>query len=785
MIIFKKSSIAIAVTTAIYGSLAIAQDSEVFALEEIVVTAQKRQENLQDVPVSVNVVSGEQLLKENIGGFEDMAATVPNLEYVDVANISVISIRGIGTSDNDGAEQSVGLFFDGVHQARSRQYRATSFLDVGSVEVLRGPQGTLFGKNTTAGAMNVTSARPTQTPEASVTTTYNNELEQYTVEGMVSGGIAENLRGRVAFRQQEGQGFFNNKYLDEKVVNETLSGARALIEWDAFDDVMVTFKYETGRSNTRGLPARTLNTDTGQYQLDQGLFATDAALGGAWAVPPSIAGVRTVSDLAQQYDSSYRDDDHIQFRNKEEDNTDTELVSVSLDWELGDYTLTSITGYANYEYKQSRDGDYTPALLLEQYDREDFDTWSQEIRLTSPLDEAFLGMQLDYILGIYYQDQNLSHDEDLDLGFSSVGTEVGVEVAPSTWMALPAPDATNLGNYDSNAETLALFSNIRWHISETLSTTLGARWSRERKNASRSLTITDYKTSTVSSSPLVGGILASFGRYNHEIDDSRIATNFSPSLKIQYDMTEDMMMYVSASKAFKSGGFNSKGTYGKTPGVDAPAGSLQNFEFDDEEVVSYEIGAKGMFLDDRLEMNAAMFYMELSNEQVSVFNGTSFDVGNEGESTYEGIEIDSKYLISENLLLDLSLAYLKGEVKDSGNSTRELGDKGLPEWSVSAALNHDWNISGNLILTSRVSLAYTDDRFSNSTERVFDSHTLMGSRLGLGSIDDTWEVALIGDNLLDKEILLGGSEIPLMDGAYQSYQRPARNVALQFTYNWN
>jgi iron complex outermembrane recepter protein len=784
MSVFKKSSIAIAITAALNSSYALAEDNESFTLEEIVVTAQKRQENLQDVPVSVNVVTGDQILKENIGGFEDMAATVPNLEYVDVANISVISIRGIGTSDNDGAEQSVGLFFDGVHQARSRQYRATSFLDVGSVEVLRGPQGTLFGKNTTAGAMNVTSARPTEDLEARVTTTYNDELDQYTVEGMISGGLTDNLRGRLAFRQQESEGFFDNEYLDENVTNETLSGGRALLEWDASDEVMVTFKYELGRSNTRGLPARTLNTDVGQYQLDQGLFAIDAAIGGAWAVSPSISGVRTVADLAQAYAPNYRDDDYLQFRNKEKDNTDTELVSVSVDWEIGEYTLTSITGYANYEYKQNRDGDYTPARLLEQYDKEDFDAWSQEIRLTSPLGVTFLGQEFDYIVGLYYQDQNLSHDEDLDLGFSTVGTEVGVEVAPNTWVALAAPDASNLGNYESNAETWALFSNIKWNISDDLSATFGARWSRERKNAARTLAITDYKTSTVSTDPLVGGILASFGRFNHAVNDSRVATNFSPSLKVQYDMNEDMMVYASASKAFKSGGFNSKGTYGNNPGVDAPVGSLQNFEFDDEEVVSYEIGAKGMFLDDRLEMNLALFYMELTDEQVSVFNGTSFDVGNEGESTYEGIEIDSKYLITENLLLDLSVAYLQGEVKDSGSSTREVGDKGLPEWSVSAALNHDWNISDSLILTSRVSFAYTDDRISNSTERVFDSHTLMGARLGLGSADGVWEVALIGDNLLDEEILLGGSEIPLMDGAYQSYQRPPRNVAVQFTYNW-
>jgi len=199
----QKTALALAVSLTIPAlSMSVAQADDRFLLEEIIVTAQKREQSLQDVPVSVSVVTGDAISKAGMANLDELSTHVPNLSINEGSQSTTITMRGLGSGINQGFDQSVGMFVDGIYAGRDRQFRAP-FLDVAAVEVLRGPQGTLFGKNTIAGAINLTTAKPSEEFEASIRTSYEPEYDEYSVEAVVSGSIAENLYGRLAVKQAE------------------------------------------------------------------------------------------------------------------------------------------------------------------------------------------------------------------------------------------------------------------------------------------------------------------------------------------------------------------------------------------------------------------------------------------------------------------------------------------------------------------------------------------------------------------------------------------------------
>ncbi len=748
-------------------------------LEEIIVTAQKREESLQDVPVSVSAVSGQQIIEQGLGNLEEMSIYVPNLTINETPGASQIFIRGLGSGDNAAFEQSVGLFIDGIYAGRARQFRAP-FLDVASVEVLRGPQGTLFGKNTIAGAITVTTERPTDELEAILRTAYEVEYDDFSVDGILSGPITDSLSGRLAIRHSDAEGYFDNTKLSRDEVDADSTVLRGSLLWHATEDLSVFFKYEDSETELDGKSSR-----------------TDEA--GGW------------EDLIRAADPKYSDDvDKRSTNTVESSDTDAENATLQLDWALGEYELTSITGYSEYQYDDLVDADTTAIDLSAFAPSQDFEQWSQELRLTSPV-----GDSIDFIAGFYYQENEL--DVQRNLGVKPQSAVGGPGVNPAFGLLSPFGFQ---GDYSQDADTWAVFGSVTWHATDRLHINAGLRYTDESKDAERSLFYTGYLSSTPldevyppETDPALNALTRNaaqfIGIYEHEIADDRSADDWSPTLRISWDYTDDIMFYASASEAFKSGGFNEAGSTGDDPGEYPPEGNPASFEFDDEEATAFEVGGKMRLFDSRATLNFAAFYTEFDELQVSTFQGDSFVVGNAATATSRGVEVDGMYLLSEAFTLSGSLAWLDAEyddfpnapctvaqelaVADAGgdpaNCRQDLSGEELPfapEWTSVLALAYQEEF-GEFLVSGQVDTVYTSSQYlagDLDPQTKEGSNTLYNARVALGSVSNSWEVALVGRNITDEEVRTFVNDPFLLDGLFFAYMAPPRTIELQLNLRY-
>jgi len=794
---WQQTKLALAVILAL-PTLACAQES--LEIEEVIVTAQKREQSLQDVPVSVSVVTGEAISETGIANLDELSTHVPNLSISEGSQTTAITMRGLGSGINQGFEQSVGMFIDGIYAGRDRQFRSP-FLDVAAVEVLRGPQGTLFGKNTIAGAINLTTAKPTDEFEASLRTTYEPENSEYAVEGILSGAVTETLKARLAVKQAEADGYLDNSFTGREEPGKVETVVRTTLVWEPTDDLSVTAKYEKARYDVAG-EANRIDEDGGWGAVYRGI---DPA-----------------------FDTG---DDFTRSAAKEMSANDNESFTLTLDYALGEYTLTSITGYSEYQYHDDQDVDFSPLEVLNQVQAQDFDQWSQEIRLTSPLGERF-----DFITGLYYQTSNLAHHKRLD---SNLGALVGGVPAQGTVNGFPltinpfnvadllAPAAfvnvgtglipANVGasivavglnsarsgrvsDFGQGAEAWAIFGQGTWHATDSLHLTFGLRYTEETKEATRRVYLSAYGSDNLlplndpNYALLVGIQGGLFGTFAHALEDKTTVENLSPSFKAQYDLTDDVMLYASASRAFKSGGFSESGT----------SGDLDGFSFDDEEALAFELGGKLRILDGRGSLNFALFQTDYSDLQVSAFVGDKFVVGNAAQATSRGLEVDSAVRLSEALTLTAAMAYLDAtydqfdnasctlaQIQVSGASAKtceqDLEGESLafaPEWTANVGLHHVADLSETLTLRSNLNVNYVDKQYlaQDLDAQVLEkSHVTVNARVALTDTSSFWELALVGKNLTGEAIRTYANDVPLMDGAYFTYMALPRTVAVQFS----
>lgn len=752
-----------ALTLAIYGAAAYAQ--EPLMLEEVVVTATKRTESLQDVPVAVTAITGEKIAEAGIQGLTDLADYIPNVSINYSAGDSPgrIIIRGVGSGNNAGFEQSVGMFNDDVYQGRARQY-LVPFLDVGKVEVLKGPQGTLYGKNTVAGAISVASARPTDDFEGKVTAQYEVEYGSTEYTGYVSGGLSDNIRGRLAGKYRETEGYVDNIIRDKDEPEAESSALRGSLVWDAGDSVEIFAKLEYAELETKG----------GTFQIT----GTDGTL-----VAPF--GTIRLTDLMTPLEDGRADDKTTLFSELSEESSDTESLNgvVRIDWDLDDLSFTSITGYSDYDASFRQDLDFSDLTLQDGHNDENFDQISQEFRLTSEQ-----GGTLEYIAGIYLERQELVVDQNSDVILSNLGIPF-------------LPSSTAINSFEQDGESAAAFGQLTWRMTDTLSVMGGLRFAYEKKEASLEIINADLGETTSSNNPLTQTVLRQLaGRVEGNLDDERSTENWSPTLNLQWDFSDAGMAYAKYSRGFKSGGFNARVSDSTQP---------EKFEFDDEKVDGFELGAKLTLLGGAATLNTALFYTEFTDRQVSQFLNDGFVVGNAAESTSKGIEIDGRLMASEHLMFGLSLAYLKSEydefmdaacapaqirpenplpgcesgVQDLSGETTNFA----PEWAATFITNFFYPVGESMEFRAALDIIYSDQFYleqSLDPNLVQDSFTKVNGRIALASIEDTWEVAVIGKNLTDELTFGIGAGMPFFTGAYFESVMEPRTVALEATYRF-
>ncbi|MFT5082205.1 MAG: iron complex outermembrane receptor protein [Lentisphaeria bacterium] len=819
----KKLTLAIGLLTVQVAGHAFSQttDSDGVRLEEIIVTSQKRAESLQDVPISVTTVSGEKLADAGIENLEDLTAYLPNIHFTESGISTQVRVRGIGSDNSQGFEQSVGMYIDGIYYGRAQLFRAP-MMDMQRAELLRGPQSTLFGKNSIAGALNLTTAQPTDELEAKLSYSHEFENDQDEINAMVSGSITDNLRARIAVRTYEEQGYFKNTYkgIDEPNSNE--DSARITLDWSATENLQFVLKAEKNTFETKGRAIEVTKDNAvneGPNDDTNSTFAEFLSLVSQPGFEPELNYERQ-TDL--------------------DDFSDNEIthLTLSTNYYFDDYTLTLVTGQLEYNYTELCDCDFVAAEIIELEIFEEYKQFSQEIRITSPLGERF-----EWIGGLFYQDYDQTFQDDLNISADSLLGNVIPTIA----------DTTANRDFDQSSEAWAIFGQVTWNITDQLRLTLGARYTEESKKSTKTITIQDLDSDAVISDPVTGwsylsdfrleseaatvdfstdedGIpLPSFeqtlSNTGHNISGSRDESALTPLININYDITPDMMGYASITKGFKAGGFdprsNSVGDFASVT-TDTETNPTQNFEFEEETALAVELGIKTSLADGRGELNIALYRTDYDDLQISQFDGAvGFNVGNAKETRVQGIELDGRWLLIDNLTASYGVSYLDFEYLDfkngncnqvtaltgSGEGTVDFGGRldsegqpiyelcdysgkrgaYTPEFTFNFGLNLYQALSDQLTLTGFIDAQHVDVHnvhVNLDPAGEIEAYTIINARIGIEG--DNWAIGILGKNLLNEKVVTYSANVPLSEQRAQSntqysFVRRPMTVALEAT----
>lgn len=615
-----KSVLRILATTALVAPASVwAQDAAEQGrggLEEIVVTAQKRAEGLSDVPISISAVTGETIESYGQSNLEAVSSSIPNLKITQTAIANRIAIRGIASGDNKGFEQSVAMFVDGVYYGRDQLSRMP-LVDLERIEVLRGPQPTLFGKNAIAGAVNVVSRRPTSDFEGAVSAMYEFEHDEKKVTAVLSGPLSQNVGARLVGYYRDMDGYFFNTKQDRNEPNVREAFVRGIVEFEGAGPLSADVKLEYADFKTKGQPRE------------------------AFGPVGSYSAVFTGPLFVDTREDWVRADGGYQSRNK----IFNSVLNANL--ELGDHVLTSVTGYLDYDVTETVDVDFIALDLLDgTRQTEDYRQFSQELRIASPGDQPF-----NYIAGVYYQNTKL--------GVTDIVRFSPFFLSNPTFRAIG--DTTNDRLYSQKSDLISVFAQGEISITDALRLTVGARYNHESKKGSRVLTINRGPLNTGATPAILAPVVvATFRALNieaHSISGKLSEDSFNPMANIQYDINDDLMFYASFARGTKAGGFDVRSN--SVPGSTTVA-RPGAFAFEEEKADNFEAGLKYKTRD--LAVNLSLYRTTYKDLQTNVFDGTlNFNVRNASGAKTQGIEADMRWALDEHFTLSGAVAYLDFE----------------------------------------------------------------------------------------------------------------------------
>lgn len=721
----KKTSLAI--TAACLVCLPQGALAQTTILEEIIVTAQKRVENVQDIPVTINVVTGERLNQFGIRDTNDLAASIPGLTIQHTPqNLSQVTVRGLGTgAGGESLDQSVGLFIDGIWAGRIREFQASLF-DVERVEVIKGTQTTLLGKNTSLGAISILSRKPSDRLSGYLQADYELEFDSTFLTGAID--IPTGMGNyRLAFNHVREEGYVNNTATGNEVPEREQDTLRASALFDIGEAGTLLLSYQYDELEILG--------DT---------FAPDNdATGFIASLDPTAAiGIDGTKRALTSYGNS----------GDAEDEQDSQRFTANYEQSLGEYQLTALTGWTEYDNERLTDSDFLTVDFLNTAFTSEYEQFSQELRIASPTDGA-----LTYVAGLYYLDGTLDYTAITDSSFPP----------PFLLNGLPL-DGTNKKIYSQDTEVWSAFGQGTYTISDRWRATLGLRYTDEEKDAlwerqrtreggPLSFILADLLAPIVPPTPL-----------------NRTETNLDGSINLQFDINDTTMAYASWARGSKSGGFTTE--------VALP----EEAEYGTEKADTSELGFKMTLAEGAGLINLSAFYTDIENFQIITFVGTAFLTQTVPAET-QGLELETRWALAPNLFVGASATYGDAEQKDNG-----LRLPYAPEWSASLDLHYEHSLEQHgLSIRVDSALNYRDEQYMQRDERSLDGAlTLFNLRLALVPESEAWELALIGRNLLDQTSFFGfdypafgGQSVPVGEATVGSLNRP-RTVALQARYNF-
>lgn len=715
------------------------------AADEVVVTATKREQTLQEVPISVAVVSGEQIANAGVVLFNDLQASVPNLQIDQTNGNFAITMRGLGAgTGNLSFEQSVGLFVDGVYLSRSRSFM-NPLLDVERVEVVRGPQGALFGKNTNAGAVSIITRRPTKEFEANLRTGYELEYGGWNVEGAVSGAVAPTLMGRLTVRAGEVGDYIYNAAQNRDENGSQYEAIRGQLLWEPTESFDALLKIERSEINIDG--GATMYNFIG----NAGCVLCDAAR--------TQGGPRV-----QVYPGFYRTSRSI---NPEFDDTEASNATLTMNWDVGGWTFTSVTAYQQLESAQNVDVDGGVLTYLDSLLWEKSSSLFQEVRAQREWDNGAI-----LIAGVTYI------DTDLHVGQASTYAAATVPV--------PGPfNGTTTRRFWQDGKSWSPFVFVEVPVAEKISLSGSLRYSSEERTGN-AVHVRDP------------GLPPTWLPYN--ITEERSESLVDYSLRARYEFNTNASVYMSYATGTKGGGFISNDALLLTNIING----IDTFQYEDESAKSLELGGKFRLFDGAARLNVAIFRTEFSDLQVSEYNGTAFVTGNAAQAISQGVEVDGDVRFGEHWRVGGSVGYLDATYDDYPGGqclwnapitcspvTNNLAGATLvraPEWKGSVFLEASYPVTDNYFVSGRLSANHQSLSFFQPDQHPLNAQpafTKYDARLAFGSSGGPWELALIGRNLTNEVTTSQGFNTPVFGGnSHMALVGQPRTVTLELSFDF-
>ncbi|MGD1953980.1 MAG: TonB-dependent receptor [Sphingomonadales bacterium] len=759
---------------------AVAQD-DLDQVETILVTARKKAEDLQDIPLSVAVVRGDELRQRVVTDLADFTDGTPSITVTRTPTSDAIYIRGVGSGTSVGFQQSVGTFVDGVYRGRGPAAR-TAFLGLERIEVLRGPQPVYFGNSTIGGAFNIVSRGPGDELEINAQSSYEFNAGEWVTEVGVGGPITDTLGVRFAYNHTESDGWlFDTIQLEEtpRVNNDSFRGT---VVFEPTDSFSATFKAEYSDNTENGGLLQVVDCNAS-------LFTDPSQFG-----PNCNPGIFLTPGFEDDFDLNLSRDGTLPNGREQEDSNELEIWNISLnlsyDFDSG-HTLTSVTGLVDYENMRMLDVDAGPSTFAQADRTEDFTQWSQEIRLESPSDG-----RLTYMVGVYYEDATLDY------------LEAPVSGAPPTSPLFPG--FVSRSDYTQDQRTIAIFGSATYQIIETLSLTVGALWSDIDTDAIKVQRLFDlFDTPLTPEQIAAASAPGPNPRDEHDLPGSRSDADLNPAIELQWTPTNDVMLYASYKEGFKAGGFdpNLRLAILAEPTVNDENGG---YEFDDETAKSWEIGAKTTLFDGTVTFNIAAFRTTFDDLQVASFDSqtNTFVTTNAGASRSQGIEIEGTWRATDWLNFNTSLTFLDStftefdgaqcnQVEAAAFTPAFIGDQCVtsidgqttafaPDLSGSTGFNLILPITDTLDFVSTGRVTYTTEYQwgqNPDPEEIQSGFAKIDLRAGISGNDGQWELAFGGKNLTDKLTFRFNGELPGGVGRFAQADRN-RELGIQARFNY-
>jgi iron complex outermembrane recepter protein len=780
--------------------------SERRTIDVVTVTAQQREQSAQDVPISLGAYGAQELRAAGVQDIKDLISIAPGLMVTSTQaeTITTARIRGIGTvGDNYGLESSVGVYIDGVFRARN----GVGFSDLGEIErieVLRGPQGTLFGKNTSAGVLNIVTVAPEFEFGGSLQADIGN-FDHRRYSGHLTGPIAgDTLAVRLFAAVGERDGFTNmtlrqpggTREVDSETNDYYTFRGQAL--WVPSDVVEGRFIADYTRRNEFCCSAV-------QWRTAPGPAALIGAVGGQVLNPADPAQRRA-------------------FANREYQQQVTDYgFSAEFDFEMPIGTLTTITSWRNWTNQRTQDIDFTSADIAYRGDGNstDLTRFDQEVRLTGATGN------LDWLVGgiLSHEDLRLNDairfgaDWEIYLGLAASGgtnpffisqTLNAIAGGPlfAPGQALPAGSGVNQDTYNQTGRSWALFTHNTYQLTDRLAITGGLRYTNETKDvfATFSTNATPgcaFLETVFGPNPIAGaagtplaGLVpliclpyARTGLDANGYDRERTDEELSGTLRATYDLNDDVMLYAGFSRGFKAGGFNLDREF-NGPIV---AGSYVNSDssFLPEVIDAYEIGFKSQLFGNVLQLNGNLFYQEITDFQLNTFTGLAFVVRNIPEIESRGVELDFSWATPiEGLDISGGYAYVNAEYGSAAGTPANLAGRTIslsPEHFITGQAIYTQPISDTLLFLAALDARWVSEYNTGSdlaAGKEQDAFTLINGRLGLGSIDGRWNVELWGRNLTDETYLQVAFDQFAQTGTFGGFLGAPRTWGVSLRTEW-